>query len=307
MKQTELMKILPSLLNTVVNAGNATMEVYQKAEPDIKYKQDNSPVTEADLLVNELITAVLLKLTPNIPIISEEALVDYETRKNFSDYWLIDPIDGTKEFIKKTGEFTINVGYVKDGVPLFGVIYVPVSRYLYFGGLLLNKAYRTYIVKDGLFWSEHKPVQVTSWKHTPTTKDYPVKITCSKDHKSEYYDAFITNFIERVKHIKEVPCGSTIKIAQIAEGKADIYVRLSGINDWDLAAGHAIVLGAGGSVMDINRKRLEYNTESQRLNPFVITGPNRLPWYQAIPELLMETSQKERTPPVEVESDENAD
>lgn len=281
MNKNELLEILPSLLDATVTAGDEVMRIYEKEKPDIQYKEDNSPVTEADLAANKIITDSLNELTPNIPVISEEALVPYDERKDWNEYWILDPIDGTKEFIKKSGEFTINIGYVKDGIPQFGILYIPVTRELFFGGILLEKSYMSHVKSGGLFWSYKSQIRVTT---LPFVTIGAVKITCSKDHKSPHYFKFIENFSKLVESFEEVPCGSTIKIARIAQGQAHLYVRLLGINDWDLAAGHAIILGAGGSVYDINMKRLEYNTESQRLAPFVVVGPCDLPWYKAVPQ-----------------------
>jgi len=277
MNKNELLDILPSLLDATIIAGDEVMRIYEKEKPDIQYKKDNSPVTEADLAANKIITDSLNKLTPYIPVISEEALVPYDERKDWNEYWILDPIDGTKEFIKKSGEFTINIGFLKDGIPQFGILYIPVTKELYYGGLLLDSAYKGNKTRRG------DPIWC-SWTLGLYEK---IKITCSKDHKSPFYHKFYEKFKNRNNGgIEEIPCGSTIKIAQIAEGKAHIYVRLSGINDWDLAAGHAIILGAGGAVYDIDMKRLEYNTESQRLNPFVIVGLHNLPWYNCVPEEL---------------------
>jgi len=274
MNKNELLEILPSLLDATIIAGDEVMRIYQKEKPEIHYKKDNSPVTEADLAANKIITDSLNKLTPYIPVISEEALVPYDERKDWNEYWILDPIDGTKEFIKKSGEFTINIGFLKDGIPQFGILYIPVTRELFYGGLLLEKSYMS------MAGDPFSPIRISS------SFNLPIKVTCSKDHKSPLYFKFISNFNLLVRSYEEIPCGSTIKIARIAQGKADIYVRLSGINDWDLAAGHAIILGAGGAVYDIDMKRLEYNTESQRLAPFVIVGRNDLPWYQAVPQEL---------------------
>jgi len=276
MNKARLIEILPALLDATTCASKEAMRIYAKAEPDIQYKKDNSPVTEADLAVNKIVTDALNELTPEIPVISEEALVFYEDRKDWKEYWILDPIDGTKEFIKKSGEFTINIGYVKNGIPQFGIINVPVTEETYYGGLLLDASYKNH----------HTSPARVAWTLGLHEK---IKITCSKDHKSPHYHKFFENFkVRNNGAVEEVPCGSTIKIAQIAEGKAHIYVRLSGINDWDLAAGHAIILGSGGTVYDIDMKRLEYNTESQRLNPFVIVGLHNLPWFNSVPAELRE-------------------
>jgi len=280
METQHLKKILSSLLEATIDAGEKILHIYEKDEPEIQYKKDNSPVTEADLLVDQIVTDSLRQLTPQIPIISEEALVPYEERKDWEEYWILDPIDGTREFINKTGEFTINIGFIKNGVPQFGVLYIPITKELYYGGLLLNGSYKKL--------SRQAAKQVTI---DPNLSLKRLCIACSKDHRSPYYAEFkkeLLNFLPSDTEHTELTCGSTIKIAKVAEGQADIYVRLAGINDWDLAAGHAITLGAGGCVFDINMKSLMYNTKEQRLVPFMVLGSNIIPWYLSVPEELRE-------------------
>ena len=276
------------------NAGLAAIEIYQKEDFGVQLKKDNSPVTAADLKVNQILSEGLAKLTPSIPIISEEANVPYQGRKDYGRFWIIDPIDGTKEFIKRSGEFTVNLGLVEkiDRVkqdalvkPTFGIIYIPVSDELFIGGqelglINLNSENDNSVARwTGTEYSAkafYMRGEVGKTRTLPLVtrvmgREDKLILTCSKDHnRPEDFD-FIHN-LSRDFYCKLLPCGSTIKICRIAQGNADVYIRSSGINDWDLAAGQAIVEAAGGSVTTLDGKELVYNTESQRLLPFIVHG-----------------------------------
>ena len=281
LKQTQI----DSILAVIEEANQTCLKIYGQEDFGVQIKSDNSPVTQADLEVNEILTTALKKITPDIPVVSEEANPDFEIRKNYNKFWIIDPIDGTKEFIKKSGEFTINLGLVENGYPIFGVIAIPCQGEVFYGGQQLGQSFvRKQKMVDGCFVRGYQSFKICAREAksvnangSPEPETIIVDITCSKDHR--HPDDWV--FIEKVaqKHyIKLKPCGSTIKICRIAEGEADIYVRMSGINDWDLAAGHAIVEAAGGSVVDINGNQLLYNTEGQRLNPFIVFGKTDLDW-----------------------------
>jgi 3'-phosphoadenosine 5'-phosphosulfate (PAPS) 3'-phosphatase len=338
-----------SLLADVRSAGAACLEIYRQDDFGIQIKSDNSPVTKADLKVNEILTAALQKLTPDIPIISEEANIPYDERKNYDIFWILDPIDGTKEFIKKSGEFTLNIGLVENKKPIFGIIYIPVLDEMFWGGQISNnwtstgvetadypprKAFISRLTFDnhissirimekekeeavckqdfekasnlrdrickakeemsrggasGLLEPNQRPIRARSLENTrfrpmnAGPADYLIDITCSKDHRHPNDWKFIEK-ISQDHHIKLIPCGSTIKICRIAEGEADLYLRMSGINDWDLAAGHAIVEAAGGHITTLDGRELVYNTEKQKLEPFLVCGAQQLDWTKWAPD-----------------------
>jgi len=337
-----------SLLKDVRRAGEACLEIYRQDDFGIQIKSDNSPVTKADLEVNDILTEALRKLTPDIPIISEEANLPFEERKDYDLFWILDPIDGTKEFIKKSGEFTLNIGLVENKKPIFGIIYIPVTDEMFWGGriddghkstgietvdylskksFVRKKTLDKYIertqelikLKEAAVYTQNfdeaaklrdqiaereqlvqkeafseksyhsalasKKIKVRSLIRMPQTwrDDYCLDITCSKDHRHPNDWEFIKN-ISLDNHIKLIPCGSTIKICRIAEGKADLYIRMSGINDWDLAAGHAIIEAAGGHVTTLDGRELIYNTEGQRLEPFIVFGAQQLDWTKWAPD-----------------------
>ncbi|MFQ3574933.1 MAG: 3'(2'),5'-bisphosphate nucleotidase CysQ [Cytophagales bacterium] len=226
-----------NIINQIaINAGKAIMEIYSKdsSEQGIEKKADNSPLTLADKAANDLIVKGLKDNFPHIPIISEEEKnVAYENRRDWGSFWLVDPLDGTKEFIKRNGEFTVNIALVENGIPTLGVIYAPVLNTLYFGDL-----------KNGAFKTSDKLTQKITVKHA---KDSFVAVG-SRSHQSSLDQEVLAQF-----DVKEmVSMGSSLKFCLVAEGTADIYIRTQPTMEWDTAAGHAIVLAAGGRVNGIS-------------------------------------------------------
>lgn len=234
-----------------INAGQKIMEVYNDPEcfKDVDYKKDNSPLTLADKESNEIIVTNLNLYFPNIPIISEEGRdVPFTTRKNYEEFWLVDPLDGTKEFLKRNGEFTVNIALIRKGYPVIGVIYVPVSGKLYF-----MDGSNSYVVLNG----EKKRLQVRNAEK----KRIAVR---SRSHASEEEDKLYQAFLVSEYTSK----GSSLKFCEIAEGNADLYYRHGPTMEWDTAAGQAIVEGAGGNVYigNYTTNRFLYNKENL-LNP----------------------------------------
>ena len=231
-------------------AGRAILEVYKK-DFDVNYKQDNSPLTEADLKANEIICTNLKKLYPDIPIISEENKnIPYEERKGWRYFWLIDPLDGTKEFVRKNGEFTVNIALIEKDTPVLGVVYAPVLDTIYYA----KKAKGAYKNDQKLpLLQEHKTY----------------KIVMSKSHLNEETKEFVDS-LKTDKPKEAVSIGSSLKLCLIAEGSADIYPRLGKTMEWDTAAAHAIILQSGKKVVRFDDKKpLVYNKESL-LNPWFI-------------------------------------
>lgn len=231
-------------------AGRAILEVYKK-DFDVNYKQDNSPLTEADLKANEIICTNLKKLYPDIPIISEENKnIPYEERKGWRYFWLIDPLDGTKEFVRKNGEFTVNIALIEKDTPVLGVVYAPVLDTIYYA----KKAKGAYKNDQKLpLLQEHKTY----------------KIVMSKSHLNEETKEFVDS-LKTDKPKEAVSIGSSLKLCLIAEGSADIYPRLGKTMEWDTAAAHAIALQSGKKVVRFDDKKpLVYNKESL-LNPWFI-------------------------------------
>jgi 3'(2'), 5'-bisphosphate nucleotidase len=243
---------LEKIIEIAKDAGRVIMEVYQK-DFSIEYKDDSSPLTEADLKSNELICEALIRLYPHIPILSEEnKMVSYEERKEWDYFWLIDPIDGTKEFIKKNGEFTVNIALIKEGIPILGVVYAPVLEDIYSA----KKG-------EGAFKNGEKLPLL--FNNSPKEK---LKVVASKSHLSNETQEFIDNL--DTKTIEQVSKGSSLKLCMVAEGVADIYPRLAPTMEWDTGAAHAVVLEAGKmvSIFD-NSQSLQYNKKNL-LNPWFV-------------------------------------
>ncbi|PIE23614.1 MAG: 3'(2'),5'-bisphosphate nucleotidase [Neptuniibacter caesariensis] len=247
-------------------AGAAVMDIYQ-TDFAIYDKSDNSPLTEADMAAHRVLTEGLQALTPNIPALSEESSdAIKKERLNWQTFWLIDPLDGTKEFIKKNGEFTINVALIENGEPVFGVVYAPAIDTLYWGAKGIG-AYKE---------SKQGDSQAIAVAATPKNNT-GWQVVGSRSHQSE---AFKT-FMKRLPEAEIVAMGSSLKLCLVAEGHADLYPRLSPTCEWDTAAAHAIVMAAGGLVLNLETlKPLTYNQNpNSLLNPHFIVCPAISPYW----------------------------
>ncbi|RUO76973.1 3'(2'),5'-bisphosphate nucleotidase CysQ [Idiomarina seosinensis] len=242
--------MLDELQQIARDAGAAIMEIYNSDEFDVQLKGDDSPLTKADLAAHRVICDGLSKLAVQYPIISEESAdIDWELRKHWHRYWLVDPLDGTKEFIKRNGEFTVNIALIEKGEPVCGVVYAPVLDAMYVGQ------------RDKGAFLNGQPIQVE--QQTPET----LRIVGSRSHASQE----TTDWLEQLgKPYEMVPMGSSLKICLVAEGKADIYPRLGPTSEWDTAAAHAVLNAAGGSLKTTDGKALRYNQKESFLNPYFI-------------------------------------
>ncbi|ODS23090.1 hypothetical protein AB835_10545 [Candidatus Endobugula sertula] len=249
-------------------AGQAIMKVYESEDLDTQQKVDNSPLTRADTASNHLIVSSLKTLTPDIPIVSEEEkIISWSQRKTFKQYWLIDPLDGTKEFIKRNGEFTVNVALVKENRPVLGIVYAPAKHLLYYGADGLG-AFKIDGVKD--------PIQIKVLDVPDQQKTW--RVVGSRSHQSVEFQSFLEQFSK----VDVVHMGSSLKLCLVAEGKADLYPRLGPTSEWDTAAAQAIVEAAGGQVIDCESGLpLQYNlTDSLLNNSFVVCSKPSMPWYK---------------------------
>tara|TARA_Y100001935_G_scaffold221475_1_gene195719 strand:- start:56 stop:838 length:783 start_codon:yes stop_codon:yes gene_type:complete len=240
------------IISLAEEAGLVILNIY-KEDFSIYKKDDESPITAADRLSHEIIISKLKKYFPAIPILSEESKkIPFSHRKKWKIYWLIDPLDGTKEFIKRNGEFTVNIALIENGVPIFGVVHQPTEKITYFGGKIC-------------------PAQKRSNSGTQTIKanlisSNPIRIVASKSHGSGLLDTFI----EKTKNYTLLKIGSSLKICLIAEGAADIYPRFGPTSEWDTAAAHAIAKAAGAKITNFQLEDLKYNTKDSLLNPSFI-------------------------------------
>ncbi|MGL4293832.1 MAG: 3'(2'),5'-bisphosphate nucleotidase CysQ [Bacteroidales bacterium] len=262
-------EILDLAIRAALEAGDEIMTIYTDPNSDfeIERKNDNSPLTIADKKSNEVIMS-FLQNTP-YPVLSEEGKqISFEERSNWQTLWIVDPLDGTKEFIKRNGEFTVNIALVSKGIPLMGVIYLPVKRILYFGAQNIG-SFKTEI-KDS-YTGDFSVNTAEALSRLPEKdKARPFRVVASRSHCSEETKAFIEKLEKTHGTAELVSSGSSIKICMVAEGSADIYPRFAPTMEWDTAAGHAIALYAGKQIyQQDNITPLAYNKENL-LNPFFI-------------------------------------
>jgi 3'(2'), 5'-bisphosphate nucleotidase len=256
-----LKELINPIVDLAVDAGQAILEVYA-TDFDVQSKVDESPLTQADLAAHRCIVAGLEILTPDIPIISEEeGLPSFEDRGQWQRYWLIDPLDGTKEFVNRNGEFTVNIALIDSNRPVFGVVHVPVQQKTYLG-----------CEGHGAELREGNSVRAI---RVAESSEQPVRIVGSRSHRGSSLDAFL----DKVGDYDMLPMGSSLKFCVVAEGRADVYPRLGPTSEWDTAAAQAVVEQAGGKVLEINGKPLLYNRKEDILNPwFVVIGPADKDW-----------------------------
>ncbi|MDW7550947.1 3'(2'),5'-bisphosphate nucleotidase CysQ [Pseudoalteromonas peptidolytica] len=247
--------LLEEVLNLSIRAGEAIMKIYAK-DFNIEFKEDESPVTEADLAAHKVILAGLKELTPELPILSEEsAVIDWEERRQWQSYWLVDPIDGTKEFIKKNGEFTVNIALINNGEPILGVVHAPA----------LNESY---LAEQSIGAFKQTGEARIELKVTTKPNQGVIKVVGSRSHPS----ADLAQYLTRFEQVDMVPKGSSLKLCLVAEGKADVYPRLGPTSEWDTGAGHAVANIAGASVAQLNGEPLRYNQKADYLNPYFVVS-----------------------------------
>ena len=264
MKFSDLLDIA---LKAAMKAGKKTLEYYN-TEMTVVVKDDHSPLTQADLESNQIIIKYLG--STEIPILSEENKNDpYEVRKEWKSFWLIDPLDGTKEFINKRAEYTINVALIENGIPVMGVVYAPALDLLYFG----SKKHGSYKLANASRYSAGK-VRKHAVKLEVGELSKKLRVVASRSHLSEETSRFIDNMNKHKSVGKMNSIGSSLKLCMIAEGKADIYPRLGPTMEWDTAASHAVVLYAGGKVIEISKFHpLSYNKEDLHNPYFIVYNP----------------------------------
>jgi len=251
-------------------AGNEIMKIYEK-DFSVEYKDDKSPLTEADRVSNEIICN---HLQNTFPIISEEnKRIDYEERKNWATCWLIDPIDGTKEFIKKNGEFTVNIALIENEAPVLGVVYLPAKQILYFAEQTLG-SYK-YELGENAELPEFDILIEKSQKLAGENLPRKYTIVASRSHMSPETEEFINDSKKKYGEVELISKGSSIKLCLVAEGSAHVYPRIAPTMEWDTAAAHAVAKYAGCSVLDFNEQtELKYNKEDL-LNPYFIVTRER--------------------------------
>jgi 3'(2'), 5'-bisphosphate nucleotidase len=252
--------VLEKLVDISRRAGLAIMEWYE-GDMGITQKADDSPLTRADLASHELINTELTRLWPEIPVLSEESAdIPWKTRQAWQQYWLVDPLDGTKEFISRNGEFTVNIALIRDHKPVMGVVHVPVTDTSFYGAC-----------GTGAFRRAGNGESSTISTRQPAAK--PAIIVGSRSHANPELAAQL----EALGSHELISMGSSLKFCRVAEGLADFYPRLGPTCEWDTGAAQAVVEAAGGQVVKIDGSPLEYNRKEVFLNPyfFVLGDPKR--------------------------------
>lgn len=261
-------KNLELAIKASLEGGEAIMEIY-KNDFSVEYKEDNSPLTMADQNCNDVINSYLIK-TP-IPIISEEnKQLDYSERKDWETCWIVDPLDGTKEFVKRNGEFTVNIALVKNGKPQLGVIYVPDQKILYYADVILKKAYKVQLKSHKADLKEiiDKAIEI---KPAPVDQN-KIRVVGSRSHMNRETTDFIESLRKDFKEVEIVSKGSSLKFCLVAEGNADIYPRFAPTMEWDTAAGQAICEAVNLKVISQETDEpLLYNKENL-LNPWFLVS-----------------------------------
>lgn len=257
-------------------AGAAIMEVYQSAGGmEVQYKDDDSPLTEADRRANAIITEALQGLEPRLPVLSEESTPPgFAERGQWRSYWLVDPLDGTREFVKRNGEFTVNIARISEGVAELGVVHVPVSGASYLGDIACG-AFRQ---QAG---GSPAPIRVRTipGPGTGETRHEPLKMVASRSHLDSQLEPVRKRLEAIFGAVELANMGSSLKICLIAEGGADIYPRLAPTSEWDTAAAHAVLTAAGGDITDTRFAPLRYNRKEGLLNPhFLAAGDWSQQW-----------------------------
>lgn len=266
------LQLLKAVNEIAISAGSEILDVYNSDQAiEVSTKQDDSPLTDADRRAHRLIVDRLGSLTPDIPLLSEESdAIDYGLRKSWQRYWLIDPLDGTKEFINRNGEFTVNIALIENGESVAGVVHVPVSGISYFGGIGIG-AWKQDSNQPG---SEAQRIISRRMQ-----EGSGVRIVASRRHLGQQLDMLVRKIENHFGDATLLNMGSSLKMCLLAEGSADIYPRMAPTSEWDTAAAHGILSAAGGEIVDLQFQPLRYNSKPELLNPYFIALADPLyPW-----------------------------
>jgi 3'(2'), 5'-bisphosphate nucleotidase len=250
-------EFLPELLSLVEAAGEAILEVYDQGDAEVTLKEDRSPLTAADLASHRILVEGLQRLTPSVPVLSEESQsIPWSERRQWKRFWLVDPLDGTKEFIRRNGEFTVNVAWIENGSPTLGVVGVPVRGEVYFGGA------------GGSSYQENgaAPVPLVCESYDGVS---PLRVVTSRSHPSPD----VEDLLRRLDQPQRVSVGSSLKLCLLAQSRADLYPRLGPTMEWDIAAAHAVLVGAGGLIETTAGEPLVYNKPDLRSPWFIARRP----------------------------------
>lgn len=269
-------QLLAQVVTLAVQAGNEILRVYHAAEGiQIDTKADDSPLTQADLAAHHVLFPALAALLPGVPVLSEESeLPPWSERSAWTRYWIIDPLDGTKEFIKRNGEFTVNVALIDHGKPVLGVVHVPVLGVTY-SALDNHGAWKEALGAREKIHTRKLPPRIAAGD--------TIEVVASRSHGADAVNALLERIEQHAGSVTTRNMGSSLKLCLVAEGNADIYPRLALTSEWDTAAAQAIVEAAGGQVYDLQWRVLRYNTKDNILNPFFyVIGDTDFDWSTVI-------------------------
>jgi len=272
----ELPFVVPqdALISIVKDAGAAILGVYE-GDFEVQNKADESPLTQADLAAHRIIVAGLEAATPEVPIISEEsAPPSFDVRSQWSTYWLVDPLDGTKEFVNRNGEFTVNIALIHNCEAVYGIVGVPAQQRVYIGDVAAGTAC---CIEQGQMRN------IASRKMR--TGQSELVVVASRSHGGERLESYLDELAQTFSALERRPVGSSLKLCTLAVGDADCYPRLGPTSEWDIAAAHAVLRAAGGEVYKFDGEVLAYNTKESLLNPeFVAVADSGFDWFAVLPE-----------------------
>ena len=266
------MNLADELIDLARRAGDAIMQVYA-GEFEVQTKEDASPVTVADLQAHQIIVDGLRRMTPDLPIISEESEpASFEVRRRWNRYWLVDPLDGTREFVNRNGDFTVNIALIDANRAVLGVVGVPVRDEVFFGDVVSEVAYKT--TGDGRQALNTRAV----------SKAGELTVVATRSHGSPRLERYLDALAATFGTVARKSVGSSLKFCILAEGLADFYPRLGPTSEWDTAAAQAVLTAAGGAVLRFDGSELPYNTKESLLNPeFFCVGDPTFPWTERLP------------------------
>lgn len=254
--------LIEALLAAAVAAGRAALDIYHSGFT-VSQKADRTPVTAADHAAERIILEQLARIAPGVPIVAEEASAAGSTPRVGEEFFLVDPLDGTKEFIHRRGEFTVNIALIRAGVPVLGVVYAPVGGTLYAGNVARARAFRCAYPAGAAGPGRREPL------HVRTVPSEGLTAVVSRSHSTPETEAYLQHYTVR----ERVSVGSSLKFCLVAAGEADLYPRLGPTMEWDTAAGHAVLAAAGGKVLAPGGEPLAYGKPGFRNSFFIASGP----------------------------------
>ena len=263
------------LVSVIKEAGDAILKVYE-SDFEVENKADESPLTQADLAAHEVIMKGLTELDPNIPIISEESVPPgYDVRRSWSRYWLVDPLDGTKEFVNRNGEFTVNIALIENHAPAWGIVGVPVQEKIYIGDV--TEGHAKLLEADGAREIRGRDMDRDTAE---------LVVVASRSHGGERLEQYLDELEGKMNSMSRTPVGSSLKLCVLAAGEADCYPRLGPTSEWDIGAAHAVLHAAGGEVYQFDQSPLDYNAKESFLNPeFVAVADRAFDWWDLLPDV----------------------